>query len=50
MNELTNPQHEQFARLVASGSSLVDAHHLVFPNIPRAAAQDKASRLAQRPS
>ena len=49
MNELTNPQHEQFARLVASGSSLVDAYHLVYPEIPRSAAQDKASRLAQRP-
>ncbi|CAN5413265.1 hypothetical protein BH09VER1_BH09VER1_10350 [soil metagenome] len=49
MPELSNPQHEQFARLVASGSSLIDAYHLVYPDVPRRSAQDKASRLAQRP-
>jgi hypothetical protein len=39
MTELPNPQHEKFARLVASGSSLIDAYHLVYPDIPRRSAQ-----------
>ena len=49
MPALQDTQYEQFARLLASGSSLIDAYHLIYPEVPRTSAQNKATRLAQRP-
>ena len=49
MPALTDPQHEEFARLIATGASKVDAYDQIFPGAERRAARDKGALLAQQP-
>ncbi len=56
MPELTNPQHEKFARLLADGSAKLDAYLQAFPEAGELAAKPdnsvlkaRASRLSRQP-
>ncbi len=48
MPELSDTQHEQFARLVAGGAAKVDAYLKVYPETDSTLARTKASRLSLR--